>query len=493
MKNTDVEKRASFYTDMRKAFNTSSKFYTAFFILIALWVIFTWRGLVTVIDVWYGNDIFNHGFFIVPGALYLIYLKRLELFRQEIVTTPFAFTLIIPAMLLYIVGLAGDVRLFMHTGMFVLLPSLIWLLIGTRAAKIVFFPLAFMLFSIPIGEQLIPLLQEIAADGSVALLRLSGIPLFRSGLYIEIPQGRFLVAEACSGVSFFIASFVIGSLYAYLNLSSTKQKTLFVVVSLAFPILANVIRVYGIILIAYWSDMEHAAGADHLIYGWFFFAFVIICLLGVGELMRDSGALGDNVNSKEVTSINTIELRSGPFFLSIILLLFGSYWMTVIHSVERVPSEPSEVYPKFINDEQCNNVGWNPVVKEPDSHRQIHLIDTECQVQLYTAWFSEKNNELISDSHREFSAKSYSLNDSQELIVKGRAFNVSRIVSVSGAKISVTTWFEIDDKTFTSEVKAKLYQLKNVLVSKDTSGRMYVLAVENHDLDSFEEALVGLL
>ena len=90
------------------------------------------------------------------------------------------------------------------------------------------------------------------------------------------------MAEACSGVSFFIASFVIGSLYAYLNLVSAKRRLAFVAISLIFPILANIVRVYGIILIAYWTDMEHAAGADHLIYGWFFFArvryFLYLCL-----------------------------------------------------------------------------------------------------------------------------------------------------------------------------------------------------------------------
>ena len=148
-------------------------------------------------------------FFIVPGAIYLIYLKRYTLFEQPIKTTPLAFIVIVPAVALYIVGIAGDIQLFLHTATFTLLPAIIWLMVGTRAAKTILFPLVFMLFSIPVGEQLIPYLQVIAANGSVALLRLTGVPLFRSGLYIEIPQGRFLVAEACSGVSFFIASFVI--------------------------------------------------------------------------------------------------------------------------------------------------------------------------------------------------------------------------------------------------------------------------------------------
>ena len=265
------------------SFTSNKSYYTSSILILLLWVSFCWEGLSSVIQVWYGNEIFNHGFLIVPGSLYLIYLKRSVVLSQKLTPSPLAFIVIIPSTLLYIVGAAGDVQLFMHLATFSLLPALIWFLVGNKAALSILFPLCFMFFSVPVGEQLIPYLQEVAADGSVILLRLPGVPLFRSGLYIEIPQGRFLVAEACSGVSFFIASFVIGSLYAYLNLVSKKRKALFVCFSLLFPVVANIVRVYGIILIAYWTDMEYAAGADHLIYGWFFFAFVIVCLLGIGE------------------------------------------------------------------------------------------------------------------------------------------------------------------------------------------------------------------
>ena len=183
------------------SFNNNKAFYFSCLSLLFVWAVFCWQGIVTAIQIWYGNEIFNHGFFIVPGAFYLIYLKRKTLLAQPIKTTPLAWVVVIPALLLYITGIAGHVQLFLHVATFTLLPALIWLMLGTMAARTIMFPLVFMLFSVPVGEQLIPYLQEIAADGSVALLRLTGVPLFRSGLYIEIPQGRFLVAEACSGKS----------------------------------------------------------------------------------------------------------------------------------------------------------------------------------------------------------------------------------------------------------------------------------------------------
>ncbi|WP_334057040.1 exosortase A [Alteromonas sp. S005] len=491
------DKKQQHLADFSFAKNTA--FYISAFAILSLWLTFCWQGLTTVVEIWYGNEIFNHGFFIVPGAFYLIYLKRYELLSKPIQTSALSLAVIIPALFLYVIGIAGDIKLFLHAATFTLLPALIWLLIGTQAARTILFPLVFMLFSIPVGEQLIPYLQEIAADGSVALLHLSGVPLFRSGLYIEIPQGRFLVAEACSGVSFFIASFVIGSLYAYLNLVSAKRRAVFVAISLIFPVLANIVRVYGIILIAYWTDMEHAAGADHLIYGWFFFAFVIICLLGIGELLRTpvTGSIVSYTHG-EVEEADVGKLAklvvSQPVLIGVIsLLILGLLWLSAI---TRTPSaSPAEqVIPlNALNDEACGMASWSPKVHQPDSQTHIYLLNVNCSVQLYTAWFSETDNELVSDLHRLFDPEQYSLSHTTNISTNGLTFTVYHVVSSNGEKLSIVRWYNVDDMRFTSSVNTKVHQLKNILLGNASGGRMYVLAAEGHDSDGLENAITAII
>ena len=455
--------------------------------VLFVWVVFCWQGIVTAIQIWYGNEIFNHGFFILPGAFYLIYLKRKTLLAQPIKTTPLALVVVIPALLLYVTGIAGHVQLFLHAATFTLLPALIWLMLGTTAAKTILFPLVFMLFSVPVGEQLIPYLQEIAADGSVALLRLTGVPLFRSGLYIEIPQGRFLVAEACSGVSFFIASFVIGSLYAYLNLVSTKRRIVFVLISLIFPILANIVRVYGIILIAYWTDMEHAAGADHLIYGWFFFAFVIICLLGIGELIREAGI------DKMPLILNQSKCYVGKttFGFTISLFIVSGIWLW---NIANTSTSKGEVPPVFLSDLEgtnCNDLTWQPVVINADSEREAFL--NECSIKIYTAWFSEEDNELVSDLHRLFDPKSFSLSGTKLIEAKGHAFTVYEIVSVKGEKLSIIRWYEFEGSVMSDNVSAKLTQLTSALIGEPSGGRLWILATNETDINATQEAIENII
>ncbi|MEC8965453.1 MAG: exosortase A [Pseudomonadota bacterium] len=461
-------------------------FYISGFAILCLWLTFCWQGITTVVEIWYGNEIFNHGFFIVPGAFYLIYLKRYELLSKPIQTSALSLAVIIPALLLYVIGIAGDIQLFLHAATFTLLPALIWLLIGTQAARTILFPLVFMLFSIPVGEQLIPYLQEIAADGSVALLHLSGVPLFRSGLYIEIPQGRFLVAEACSGVSFFIASFVIGSLYAYINLSSVKRKVSFVVISLIFPVLANIVRVYGIILIAYWTDMEHAAGADHLIYGWFFFAFVIVCLLGIGELMRDAAPLENppaTVNPKFQIHRLTVALSLALF------VAFGA-WKINIANANHSAAITSSALLNDVEKNTCSTISWSPLVINPDDEREGSIND--CRVKVYSAWFSEQDNELVSDLHRNFDPERFSLEGTETLNVSGNTFTVFNVVSLRGEKVKIVRWYEIDEHLFTSKIPAKVYQVRRALLGKESGGNLWILATLSQDAEQLRKSIASI-
>ena len=453
------------------SFANNKVFYFSSFALFGLWLVFCWQGLTTVVEIWYGNEIFNHGFFIVPGAFYLIYLKRYEFLSKPIQTSPLALIVIIPALLLYVIGIAGDIQLFLHAATFTLLPALIWLVIGTAAARTILFPLIFMLFSIPVGEQLIPYLQEIAADGSVALLRLTGVPLFRSGLYIEIPQGRFLVAEACSGVSFFIASFVIGSLYAYLNLASVKRRAAFVIISLIFPILANIVRVYGIILIAYWTDMEHAAGADHLIYGWFFFAFVIVCLLGIGELIRESVSL-KNQKCKNVEINNE---KTTPI-IAILLLVVGVLWNVLIGQPKTINDRSDLAVIDHLKNTSCKTLRWRPMMHEPDSETQFGVINTDCSVDVYTAWFSEAENELISSLNRLFDPEMWSAESYSSLKVSSRSISTISLTSPQGEKVKLAYWYVVNEKVFTNAAKAKLYQIALKMSGKPSSGSVWVVA-----------------
>ena len=466
------------------------------FVCVLLWIIFSWQGLTTAVKIWWGNDIFNHCFFVIPGALYFIYLKRQDLLSQPVSPTLVPLIIIIPSILVYVIGIAGDVNLLTHMATFVLLPAIIWANIGHRAAYTIFFPLIFMLFSIPVGEQLTPLLQQITADGAVKVLELTGVPHFRNGLYIEIPQGRFLVAEACSGVSFFIASIVIGSAYTYLNISSTTRRIGFLFVSFALPIVANMIRVFGIVFIAYKTDMEYAAGADHLIYGWFFFAFVIICLIGLGELFRDV-----SLESYKSTQKTPLKLVSNSLLTKItipLLLVVSIAWLQIINASGPAEFATGKSQIKSINTSlTCNsNIYWEPVLNNPDKYEQAGInIDENCNVKIIQAWFSGNNNELVSGLNRLFDPEKFALLDTSQFTqtINSQLIHskVHQVTSPSEQKLYLQSVFLINGRVFGDGIRAKIYQITQRLKGQPNDGALIILASE--DKASLSAALVKVL
>ncbi|MCB1778133.1 MAG: EpsI family protein, partial [Candidatus Competibacteraceae bacterium] len=164
----------------------------------------------------------------------------------------------------------------------------VYTLLGGQVAWAIAFPLAYLLFAVPVGEALILPLQQVTAWFTVEGLRLTGIPVLWEGLHIIIPSGNFQVAEACSGLRYLIASVALGFLYAYLTYRSIWRRLAFIALSVVMPIIANGARAYGIVMIAHLSDMKYATGVDHLIYGWFFFGLVVLLMFWIGSFWQEA-------------------------------------------------------------------------------------------------------------------------------------------------------------------------------------------------------------
>ncbi len=258
-------------------------------LLVAVGLFFfeSFRGME---EIWSRSDTFAHAYVVPPIALWLMWRQRAALALQLPAPSPW---LLLPFGLLVLVWLVGQlvaVNAVTQLAATALLVLTVPLLLGVRVALVILFPLAYLFFAVPIGEFMIPPLMQGTADFTVAALRLSGIPVYREGLQFMIPSGSWSVVEACSGVRYLMASFMVGSLFAYLNYTSTKRRFIFALVSLAVPVLANWLRAYMIVMLGHLSGNQLAVGADHLIYGWVFFGVVITIVFMIGARWSEEPA-----------------------------------------------------------------------------------------------------------------------------------------------------------------------------------------------------------
>jgi exosortase A len=445
------------------------------------WGAFSLDGLTTAIEIWSVSEIFQHCFFVVPGALYLIWQERQYLRQIPMRPAWQALPFIIGQIVLYVVGVAGDIQLFMHVATFSMLPTLIWLVIGNRAACHCIFPLMFMLFAIPVGEELVPWLQEVTADMAVYLLQLSGIPLFRSGLYIEIPGGKFLVAEACSGISFFIASVVIGNLYAYMNLVSPVRRVGFVLLSIIYPIVANAIRVYGIILTGYLTDMQHAVGADHLIYGWVFFAIVIVSLILLGELFRRGERARITPNYHDLP-----HKPQRPMILiaALVLVIAGGLWQQQVQqrisspwAYQLTPLAHDNTFASGFSGAQLSTP-WEPRYSHAATEEQVAQQHNGLAFISYQVSYDGTKGELVSFQNKLYQQERWTLVERQTVHLSSSQKIVVRkdeVSSVLGDKRAIYFAYWFDGRWYTSKTKVKLAQTFAAMLHQPTAMRLYAV------------------
>lgn len=235
-----------------------------------------------MVTIWSRSATFTHAFVVPPIVAWLIWRSRLRVLAITPVAAPLALLPMALAAVLWLLGELTTTAAASQLALTAMLVLCVPLLLGWAVTRALLFPLLFLFFAVPIGEFMTPMLMKWTAEVLVGSLRLSGIPVYQEGQQLVIPSGRWAVVEACSGIRYLMATFMVGSLFAYLNYQSTKRRVIFIVVSLVMPVVANWIRAYIIVMLGHLSNNEIATGVDHLVYGWIFFGIVIMGLFFVG-------------------------------------------------------------------------------------------------------------------------------------------------------------------------------------------------------------------
>lgn len=254
----------------------------AWALLVAAILALLYRDTAHLAWTWWNNSTFGHCLLIPPILAWLVWQRKEGLAQMAPQPWLPGVALILGAGLLWLLGEFAGLAVVRHAALVFMLQATVPTLFGLAIARALTFPIFFALFMIPLGEQLVPYLQTITAKFCIELLELFGVPAYIDGVFISIPNGDFEVAEACSGVRFLIAMVAFGTLVANVCFKSWGRRIAFIAASIIIPIIANGFRAWGTIYIAHLSTPEFARGIDHVIYGWFFFAFVMALTLGIG-------------------------------------------------------------------------------------------------------------------------------------------------------------------------------------------------------------------
>lgn len=434
---------------------------------LLVWAAVFYASIESTVAIWLRSETFAHCFIILPICIYLIKQKWAELNNAQLAPTAKALVFAIPVLAIWLFGNLAQVLVIEQFATFAMLPIMIWCLMGSQVARILLFTSFFWLFSVPAGEFLIPQLQELTADITVWSLQMTGIPVYREGLYIAIPTGLFEVAVACSGIRYLIASFTLGTLFAYLNYNGLKKRTIFILFSIVLPLLANGIRAYGIVIIAHLSDMKYATGVDHLVYGWVFFGVVILIMFTVGGRWADP--LPEKVEQKNP---NGTSLQIKQRFLPIIVIAAVlAAALSYKAAFENMESDFTPNLDVVFNDSQAmKDDSWLPIFVNPS--KQVSA--SEDGFDYFYAYYNAniQGRELINGANHLFNIERWSIVKSE---VKEN-YRIVEIIDNFGRKrilaYSYVTPWHMSHKS----VEIKLTQAVQALLGQPQIGYLFVVS-----------------
>ena len=271
----------------------------------------TLRELSAMAHQWWNIDTYSHILLILPILAWLVWIRRDEVARVEARGWWPGFLWCLLGLAICFVGRSADINLIAQLGVIVAFQGATFGILGLRVGLILAFPLAYMFFLVPFGDEIIPPLQYVTAEISTALTRFSGVETVADGIHIDTPAGLFIVAEECSGVKFLVAMVALGVLVAYSCFASWKRRMLFLLACVIVPIVANGIRAWATIFIAQYVGAEAAGSFDHIVYGWFFFGIVIALVLGVAWRWFEREPEEAGWNAQQVSALPMLQRLEG--------------------------------------------------------------------------------------------------------------------------------------------------------------------------------------
>jgi len=257
--------------------------------LLALTLLIFQEAVSAAVKVWWVSPTYSHCFLIVPIVLWLVWEKRPILAATAPALFPQALLLTPLLGLMWWMGQLAAINEVQQYAIVGMMQVLIVALLGLNVARLIWFPILYLLFLVPTGEYLIVPMQRFATHFVDVSLNLLNIPHYTEGTTFELTNGRFEIAEACAGLRFLIATVTLGVLFSYMMFRKIYKAALFLVASVAVPLIGNGLRCVGIIMLAHLTNNQYGAGADHIVYGWGFNVAILLILGVLGSLFRDDG------------------------------------------------------------------------------------------------------------------------------------------------------------------------------------------------------------
>ena len=239
---------------------------------------------------------YTHAYFILPISLWLVWRKRsiLKDLPQspntlQPITTILSLIIFLLGVFLFIFGWRWDYLVISTFSLIPVLYGLIIYLYGGSVAKVLSFPILYLLLLVPpplgiLDNATLPMRYGISV-ATEAILKLLHYPITREGLLLSIGGHEIFMGQPCSGFRSLITMFALALVYVYISKVNLSKKSILVISIVPLALLGNLIRITSVCLVTYYWGESIGQKFFHDFSGIVIFVIMILGLIGIETLL----------------------------------------------------------------------------------------------------------------------------------------------------------------------------------------------------------------
>lgn len=239
---------------------------------------------------WNPETNYEHAKIIPLIVAFLIWYDRDKLKNAPVGSSRWGWAFIAVGLFLFVAGARTLQARLTLTALPVLLLGVVLYVWGKAVARVLLFPIAFLLFMVPLNflTQSTFKLQFIETGVASAVCNLIGIHVNTIGTLVNSSDNafHFQVDEGCSGIRSLMAIAMFSAIYGHLTQNRLWKKLAIFAAALLFAVIGNAGRLVSVFIVGRFFGQDLAGGPYHAVAGFISFACAFVAMVLFAKLLN---------------------------------------------------------------------------------------------------------------------------------------------------------------------------------------------------------------
>jgi len=232
----------------------------------------------------------SHGFAVPLIAGYLVWIRRREIAGVSSTSTWWGLPLVVAGLVLYVAGVRGGEPFLARVSFPLTLLGGAVLLNGWGVTRQMVAGIAYLFFMIPLPyvtlKNLTDQMRLFDATVTAGILPWLGVPVFREGYFLHLPNMTLEVADVCSSIPAIASFLALAAAYGYVNRRQPAVQGMLILSAVPFGILSNIIRINTTAAGVYFIGPIAINNVVHMWNGTTVFLMTLCFLIALGAALR---------------------------------------------------------------------------------------------------------------------------------------------------------------------------------------------------------------